>query len=64
MARRGRLHAYRDQQTLPAPWHLLRGDRDQTEPLSNLLGVHPMDMEPHVMHEAEISVFDESGVRT
>lgn len=59
-----RLREYRAQQHLPAPWHLLRGEPDQTEQMANLLGVHPMDMEQHVVHEAQISVFDESGVRT
>jgi protein SCO1/2 len=59
-----RLHAFRAKQQLPTPWHLLRGELDQTEQMGNLLGVHPMDMEQHVMHEAQISIFDEAGVRT
>lgn len=59
-----RLREYRAKQHLPGPWHLLRGDAEQTEQMANLLGIHPMDMEQHVVHESQISVFDEAGVRS
>src|SRR5512143_2780196 len=51
-----KLRDYRAKQHLPASWHLLRGDPDETQQMADLLGIHPMDIEQHVVHEAQISV--------
>lgn len=55
------LRRYKEERRLPAAWHLLRGDVAETEQLGNILGVRPMEMDAHYVHESRITVFDGNG---
>jgi len=55
------LRHYKEERRLPAAWHLLRGDVAQTAQLGNILGVRPMEMDAHYVHESRITVFDGNG---
>jgi len=55
------LRHYKEERRLPAAWHLLRGDVAETEQLGNVLGIRPMEMDAHYVHESRITVFDGSG---
>jgi cytochrome oxidase Cu insertion factor (SCO1/SenC/PrrC family) len=56
-----RLREYKQSRNLPGQWHLLRGDPRDTRELADLLDIHVMDMEPHIVHDARIAIFDERG---
>jgi cytochrome oxidase Cu insertion factor (SCO1/SenC/PrrC family) len=58
------LAEYKRVRRLPTSWHLLSGDRAQTEQLLGVLDIHLMDMESHVVHEAKITAFDVDGFST
>ena len=57
-----RLREYKESRKLPGQWHLLRGRPRETRELADLLDVHVMDMDPHILHDARIAVFDARGV--
>jgi cytochrome oxidase Cu insertion factor (SCO1/SenC/PrrC family) len=57
-----RLREFKDSRKLPSAWHLLRGERRNTLALAGVLGIHVIDMEPHLVHDARIVVFDGSGM--
>jgi protein SCO1/2 len=56
------LRKYRAAHQVPAAWHLLRGGVQQTAQLGSMLGIHPMAMDAHLVHESRITVFDANGV--
>jgi protein SCO1/2 len=58
-----RLRAFKREQGFPDTWHMLRGDVEQVRQVADLLGMHVMDMDSHVVHESRIVVFDEQGMR-
>jgi protein SCO1/2 len=57
-----RLRQYKESRKLPGQWHLLRGYPRETRELADLLDVHVIDMDPHILHDARIAVFDARGV--
>jgi protein SCO1/2 len=57
-----RLHEYKESRKLPGQWHLLRGYPRETRELTDLLDIHVMDMDPHILHDARIAVFDARGM--
>lgn len=56
-----RLRDFKSTRALPAEWHLLRGSERATRDVTDLLGVHTIDMGSHVVHNATIAVFDPRG---
>jgi protein SCO1 len=44
-------------------WHLLRGERRETQALSHLLGMHSAYDEGHIDHDVRVVVFDAAGQR-
>jgi protein SCO1/2 len=59
-----RLRAFREDRGLPEAWHLLTGTRQATEQLLEVLDVHVMDMDVHLVHDSKITLFDAGGLRT
>ena len=57
-----RLHEFRRSENLPEAWHLLVGSETQTRDLVDLLDIHVMDLDPHLVHEGKIVVFDSRGM--
>ena len=55
------LRDYKTSKELPEPWHLLTGDHRAVEQLTDVLGIHVMEMESHTVHDARITVFDGAG---
>jgi protein SCO1 len=56
------LRRYRAAHQVPAAWHLLRGEAQQTAQLASMLDIHPMAMDAHFVHESRITAFDPNGV--
>ena len=46
---------------LPASWHFLSGDLNQTRDLRELLGIHVVNDGPHLLHDGRIVIFDDEG---
>jgi cytochrome oxidase Cu insertion factor (SCO1/SenC/PrrC family) len=59
-----RLQQFRRTHKLPDTWHLLSGSRHDTDQLLELLEVHVMDMDDHLVHDSRITMFDAGGFRT
>ncbi|MGE5181913.1 MAG: SCO family protein [Acidobacteriota bacterium] len=59
-----RLRAFRASRHLPDSWHLWTGGSAETKELVDLLGIHLMDMESHLVHDSKIVMFDDRGVST
>jgi protein SCO1/2 len=59
-----RLRQFRQSHGLPEAWHLLTGSRHDTEQLMDVLNVHIMDMDVHLVHDSKITLFDAEGLRT
>jgi cytochrome oxidase Cu insertion factor (SCO1/SenC/PrrC family) len=59
-----RLREFRQARKLPDAWHLLTGNRHDTDQLMELLDVHVMDMDAHLVHDSRITLFDAGGFRT
>jgi protein SCO1/2 len=59
-----RLRQFRQSRSLPASWRLLTGSRRDTEQLMDVLSVHIMNMDAHLVHDSKIVLFDAEGVRT
>lgn len=57
-----RLRRFKQEQGLPASWTFLAGEERQTRELVEMLGIHVMDLDGHLMHDGAIVVFDERGV--
>lgn len=55
------LREFRTARHIPDTWLLLRGSEAQTRALTDLLDVHVLTMEAHIVHEAKIVVFDANG---
>jgi protein SCO1/2 len=56
-----RLREFKDSRKLPSAWHLVRGAHRDTLGLASILGIHVIDVESHLVHDARIVVFDGSG---
>jgi len=59
-----RLLRFKQSRNLPEPWRLLTGSRQDTAQLMDVLGIHVMEMEVHLVHDSKITLFDPRGVRT
>lgn len=59
-----RLLQFKQSRSLPEPWRLLTGSRQDTEQLMDLLNIHIMDMDVHLVHDSKITLFDARGMRT
>ena len=59
-----RLLRFKQSRSLPEPWRLLTGSRQDTAQLMDVLSIHVMDMEVHLVHDSKITLFDPRGVRT
>jgi protein SCO1/2 len=59
-----RLREFRRTERLPDSWQLLVGSAPATRALSDLLGVHVVDLDSHVMHDSAIVMFDGQGRAT
>jgi protein SCO1/2 len=57
------LREFKTTERLPDAWHLLTGSAPQTRDLADLLDIHVMDLDPHVVHEGKIVIFDSQGMR-
>jgi len=58
-----RLAHYRNQEQLPAAWHLLSGRPDQVERLAQRIGLgRYLNMGDHIFHSYRIVLVDEAGV--
>jgi cytochrome oxidase Cu insertion factor (SCO1/SenC/PrrC family) len=56
-----RLRDFKRESGLPESWHLVRGTRDETDEVEDLLDIHVLDMAPHIAHDSRIAVFDGQG---
>ena len=59
-----RLRQFKQSRKLPEAWRLLTGSRQDTEQLMDVLNVHIMDMDVHLVHDSKIILFDGNGSRT
>jgi len=59
-----RLREFRASKQLPDAWHLLTGDKRETEQLAEVMGIHLMEMGAHTVHDSKIVVFDGDGLST
>lgn len=59
-----RLRQFRKSAALPDAWHLLSGSERDTQQLRDLLDIHVVDAESHLVHDARIAVFDGEGRST
>jgi protein SCO1 len=59
-----RLLQFKQSRSLPEAWRLLTGSRQDTEQLMDLLNIHVMDMDVHLVHDSKITLFDARGMRT
>jgi protein SCO1/2 len=57
-----RLREFKKSEALPDTWHLLTGTEAQTRDLTDVLDIHVMELDPHVVHEGKIVVFDPRGM--
>ena len=56
-----RLREFKEARGLPEPWRLLSGSAAQTRELTDLLDIHVMDIDVHVLHDAKITIVDPDG---
>jgi cytochrome oxidase Cu insertion factor (SCO1/SenC/PrrC family) len=56
-----RLAAFKRSRALPESWRLLRGSSAQTRELLDVIGVHAIPTDPHVVHDSYLAVFDADG---
>ena len=57
-----RLRQWQVSRKLPLPWHLLAGDARTTEAFMDLLDIHVLAEDPHIVHDTRIMVFDGRGI--
>ena|ERR1022692_1648993 len=55
------LRRFKATRGLPADWHLLRGNDQQTRELAGLLGVRIMNESSHIIHDGRIVFLDPQG---
>lgn len=58
------LQRFKESSGLPATWHLLVGNVDETRDLRDLLGIHVIDDGSHLLHDGRIMIFDGQGIAT
>jgi protein SCO1/2 len=56
-----KLRSFRAARQLPARWHLLRGNDEETQDLADFLGIKVMDDGSHILHDGTIALFDLAG---
>lgn len=59
-----RLGEFKRAEALPPSWHLLVGTVAETEEIEDLLGIHVMAMDTHLVHNSRIMLFDAVGLPT
>jgi protein SCO1/2 len=59
-----RLRELRKERRLPDAWHLWTGGAVETRQLADLLGIHEMQMDAHLIHDSRIMQFDTDGLST
>ncbi len=57
-----RLLRFKRSQGLPDAWHLLTGGTPETQGLTDLLDIHVLNADSHIVHDARIVIFDEQGM--
>jgi protein SCO1/2 len=55
------LRRFKAARGLPASWHLLRGDDEQTQQLADFLGFKMMNMDDHIIHDVNVAFIDPQG---
>jgi protein SCO1 len=56
-----RLRRFKETERLPGSWHLLVGTRSATRELGELVGMHVVQLDSHVMHDGSVVLFDAAG---
>jgi protein SCO1/2 len=56
-----RLRRFKAESGLPASWHLVVGSVDATRAILDLLDVHVLASDAHIVHDGRIAVFDPQG---
>jgi protein SCO1/2 len=59
-----RLRAFKESQELPAAWHFLSGTPEETQELADVLDIHLLAADSHLIHDGRIVMFDEQGMPT
>jgi protein SCO1 len=59
-----RLRQFKQSRNLPESWRLLTGSRQDTGQLMDVLDIHIMEMDAHLVHDSKIILFDGNGIRT
>ena len=57
-----RLRRFKEAQKLPEAWHLVTGSLADTEELAELLDIHVLNSDAHIVHDARIVIFDGRGM--
>ncbi|HEY4016360.1 MAG TPA: SCO family protein [Polyangiaceae bacterium] len=57
-----RLRRFKEAQKLPEAWHLVAGSPEDTEELTDLLDIHVLNSDAHIVHDARIVIFDGRGM--
>jgi protein SCO1 len=58
-----RLRRFKQAQGFPDAWHLLTGGASETSQVADLLDIHVLNADSHIMHDARIVIFDAQGMR-
>jgi protein SCO1/2 len=56
-----RLRSFKEESGLPASWHLIVGSADATRAILDLLDVHVLASDAHIVHDGRIAIFDPQG---
>jgi protein SCO1/2 len=59
-----RLRRFKESEGFPDSWHLLAGTVPQTQEFAEMLGIHVINMDAHLLHNSRILVLDPHGVPT
>jgi len=57
-----RLRRFKEGEGFPGSWHLLTGGLPETRELADLLDIHVLNADSHIMHDARIVIFDAEGM--
>jgi protein SCO1/2 len=57
-----RLRRFKLSEGFPESWHLLTGGVPETRGLADLLDIHVLNADSHIMHDARIIIFDAQGM--
>jgi protein SCO1 len=57
-----RLRQFKESEGFPDSWHLLAGSVPDTRELADMLGIHVINMDAHLLHNSRILVLDSKGM--